>query len=76
MRNGIRNFGLAGALGLALALAGCNAEGPTTAETGGLEARPSLTANDTNTVAGGPGQEATTAGDTTARGGVYVGSGH
>jgi hypothetical protein len=74
MKNGTRKFALAGALCIAIILAGCNAEGPTaTNETGGDAAVPSLSVSDSSGV---NGQEATTAGDTTGRGGVYVGSGH
>jgi hypothetical protein len=77
MRNGTRKFGLVGAIGLALILvAGCNAEDPTAASAKGVGAGPSFTVGDSSVVVGGAGQEATAAGDTTGRGGVYVGSGH
>lgn len=76
MRNGTRKFGLAGAIAALILVAGCNTDGPTDASAGGVGAGPSFSVNDSVVVVGGQGQEATTAGDTTGRGGVYVGSGH
>jgi hypothetical protein len=84
MRNGTLNLRLGAAICTVLILAACNAQ-PTAsrASTGEASARSSGSSDQlsggTSTNGGGaaaaPG-EATVAGDTTGRGGVFVGSGH
>jgi hypothetical protein len=84
MRNGTRNFRLGAAICTVLILAACNTQ-PTASPASADEAvaRSSVSSDQSsggsNTSGSGataaPG-EATVAGDTTGRGGVFVGSGH
>jgi hypothetical protein len=84
MRNGMRNLRLGAAICTVLILAACNAQPTASRATAGEafsrssgSSAPSSGESSTNEggATAGPG-EATVAGDTTGRGGVFVGSGH
>lgn len=84
MRNGTRNFRLGAAICTAFILAACNAQptasrasadGEVVRSTGSSDQLSNGSSTGGNVATAAPG-EATVAGDTTGRGGVFVGSGH